>query len=204
MARRVSDVRWDWHTGDNPSCGVPSFTMLGTPSPEWRGTSGPNIVTGGTRGERDGERARRVSGSRSELQAVDSASCGRAGHDVSGSFIRGKIVGPLGRETSCRAPSGSAWGRRRDADTQVSPIERLRARSLCSSAGPSSLSRERDSRPLGGAHGVRAYRFAASAEAAVVQPPATSDERRLGGGSASFASSRLNTASRAASRCATG
>ena len=38
---------------------VPSFTMLGPPRPRRGGSSGPNIVTGGTHGERVRERARR-------------------------------------------------------------------------------------------------------------------------------------------------
>ena len=56
-----------------PSAGVPSLTMLGAQSSVCRGPLGPNIVKGGTRGERAGEMARRVSDGRRELHADDSA-----------------------------------------------------------------------------------------------------------------------------------
>jgi hypothetical protein len=59
-------------------------------------------------GGRVGERVHRVSDSRSERQADDSAPCGRAGHDVSRPSIAVSVDWRLDLETSCRAPAGSA------------------------------------------------------------------------------------------------
>jgi hypothetical protein len=88
-------------TGCRPlsSCGVPPslllrgavFDNVGSTVAQTRVPSSPNIVTGGTLGERAERRPRRVSGSRGEQKADDSALCGRAGFDVSrpttGGFI---------------------------------------------------------------------------------------------------------------------
>jgi hypothetical protein len=57
----VSEARCERQTDDRASCGVPSLTMLGVPRRWWGGPSSPNIVKGGTHGERLGERARRSS-----------------------------------------------------------------------------------------------------------------------------------------------
>ena len=107
-------------------CGVPSwvgrlmrserdvrgavFHNVGNTVTGWSGSSGPNIVTGGTRGEQVGERPPRGSDSRSECEIDDSASCGRAGHDVSRT-TRGAISG--GPESSKRhagLPRGAPRG----------------------------------------------------------------------------------------------
>jgi hypothetical protein len=56
---RVSDCRCECDVDDSASCGVPSLTMLGARSLERGVPPGPNIVKGGTRGERAGEKSRR-------------------------------------------------------------------------------------------------------------------------------------------------
>ena len=56
---RVSASRCERQADDVASCAVPSYTMLGPPPPRRAVPSGPNIVTGGTLGERSRERARR-------------------------------------------------------------------------------------------------------------------------------------------------
>jgi hypothetical protein len=169
-----------------PSAGVPSSTILGPFLHNSSLPGSPKIVAGGTHGERVGERPPRVSGRRRDEQAGDSASCGRAGHDVSGSFIRGKSFVPWAAKRHAGLPRGARGG---EGAMRLRRSHRTRGfgrAGLCASVGPSFRSREQDTQPLGGAHGVRLRRLGGVQGSSDQRPatrdggaggPATSDQR---------------------------
>jgi hypothetical protein len=188
--RRVSEARCERQTDDRASCGVPSLTMLGVPRRWWGGPSSPNIVKGGTHGERLGERARRSSAGLTDREGPGAQGAARLIWSVprqgrfrlpdqgrAGLFERRRRRQRMGREmsTSCH-PDMRGLLCRGGAEPHGNPPSRGSAVYKRESVSHEvTVARRARASPARGRPRSAALQFALLAAISVVRPPANAE-----------------------------